>query len=43
MSLSFFEEFDIIIYGTILMVIMIVMPEGLTRGVVDRIKERFAR
>jgi len=43
MSLSFFEEFDIIIYGTILMVIMIVMPEGLTRGVVDRIKGRFAR
>ncbi len=43
MSLSFFEEFDIIIYGAILMVIMIVMPEGLTRGVVDRIKGRFAR
>jgi branched-chain amino acid transport system permease protein len=43
MSLSFFEEFDIIIYGAILMVIMIVMPEGLTRGVVDRIKGRLAR
>lgn len=43
MSLSFFEEFDIIIYGAILMVIMIVMPEGLTRGVVDRVKGRFAR
>jgi branched-chain amino acid transport system permease protein len=43
MSLSFFEEFDIIIYGAILMVIMIVMPEGLTRGVVDRIRGRFAR
>lgn len=43
MSLSFFEEFDIIIYGSILMVIMIVMPEGLTRGVVDRVKGRFAR
>ncbi len=43
MSLSLFEEFDIIIYGAILMAIMIVMPEGLTRGVVDRIKRRFAR
>jgi branched-chain amino acid transport system permease protein len=43
MSLSFFEEFDIIIYGSILMVIMIVMPEGLTRGVVDRVKGRFTR
>ena len=43
MSLSFFEEFDIIIYGAILMIIMIVMPEGLTRGVMDRIKGRFAR
>jgi branched-chain amino acid transport system permease protein len=42
MSLSFFEEFDIIIYGAILMIIMIVMPEGLTRGVVDRIKGRLA-
>jgi len=43
MSLSFFEEFDIIIYGAILMIIMIVMPEGLTRGVMDRIKGRLAR
>jgi branched-chain amino acid transport system permease protein len=42
MSLSFFEEFDIVIYGAILMIIMIVMPEGLTRGVVDRIKGRLA-
>ncbi len=38
LSLSFINEFDIIVYGAILMVIMIVMPEGLTRGVVDRIK-----
>jgi branched-chain amino acid transport system permease protein len=43
LSLSFFDEFDIIIYGAILMVIMIVMPEGLTRGVVDRVKRRLAR
>jgi branched-chain amino acid transport system permease protein len=43
MTLSFLEEFDIIIYGAILIVIMIVMPEGLTRGVVDRIKGRLAR
>jgi branched-chain amino acid transport system permease protein len=40
MSLSIFEELDIVIYGLILMVIMILMPEGLTRGVMDRIKSR---
>jgi branched-chain amino acid transport system permease protein len=43
LSLSFFEQFDIIVYGAILMVIMIVMPEGLTRGIVDRIKGRLTR
>lgn len=41
--LTVFEDYDIIIYGLILMLIMIFMPEGLTRGVVDRIKGRMAR
>ena len=36
-------EIEIIVYGLILMLIMIFMPEGLTRGVVDRIKGRFSR
>jgi branched-chain amino acid transport system permease protein len=39
--LTFLEDYDIIMYGFILMVIMIFMPEGLTRGVVDRVKKRF--
>ncbi len=41
--LTVFEDYDIIIYGLILMLIMIFMPEGMTRGVVDRIKGKLAR
>ncbi|MBN1573840.1 MAG: branched-chain amino acid ABC transporter permease [Deltaproteobacteria bacterium] len=36
-----FEDFDIIVYGLILMIILIFMPEGLTKGIVDRVKGRF--
>ncbi len=39
--LHVFEDFDIIIYGLILMLILIFLPEGLTRGVIDRVKGRF--
>ncbi len=43
LSLTVLEEFDIVVYGAILMVIMIVMPEGLTRGIIDRIRGRIRR
>jgi branched-chain amino acid transport system permease protein len=43
MTLTILEEFDIVVYGAILMVIMIVMPEGLTRGIMDRIRGRIGR
>jgi branched-chain amino acid transport system permease protein len=42
-TLTIFQELDIVIYGVILMAIMILMPEGLTRGVVDRLKVRLSR
>jgi len=38
-----FEDFDIIVYGLILMVILIFMPEGLTKGIVDRLKGKFSK
>jgi len=37
------EDYEIVVYGLILMLIMIFLPEGLTRGVIERIKGRLAR
>ena len=42
-ALSVFEDFDTIVYGLILMLILIFLPEGLTRGVIDRVKRRFSK
>jgi branched-chain amino acid transport system permease protein len=33
--LTVFHDFDIVIFGLILMVVMIFMPQGLTRGALD--------
>jgi branched-chain amino acid transport system permease protein len=33
--LAVFHDFDIVIFGLILMVVMIFMPQGLTRGALD--------
>jgi branched-chain amino acid transport system permease protein len=46
--LHVFAEYEMVVYGLILMVIMICLPQGLTRGFVDlwahgRLRERFAR
>jgi branched-chain amino acid transport system permease protein len=41
--LMVFEDYEIVVYGLILMLIMIFLPEGLTRGVVERIKGRISR
>jgi len=38
--LAVFHDYDIIIFGTILMVVMIFMPQGLTRGVLDLVGRR---
>ena len=37
---DFFREFDAIVFGLILILVMIFMPEGLTRYTVDRIGKR---
>jgi branched-chain amino acid transport system permease protein len=41
--LTVFENFDIIVYGLILMLILIFLPEGLTGGIVKWARERFSR
>ncbi len=41
--LMVFEDYDILIYGLILVLIMIFMPQGLTRGVVDLVKRRIIK
>ena len=41
--LMVFEDYEIVVYGLILMLIMIFLPEGLTRGVIERIRGRIAR
>ena len=33
-----FAEYEMIIFGLILMVVMIFMPQGLTRGIMDMIR-----
>jgi len=33
--LAFFQEFEVVIYGAILMVVMIFLPRGLVRGLMD--------
>jgi branched-chain amino acid transport system permease protein len=37
-----FSEFEMVVYGLILMVVMIFMPRGLTRGLMD-IYERYRK
>ena len=39
-----FSDFEMVVYGLIMMVVMILMPQGLTRGILDlleRIRERY--
>jgi branched-chain amino acid transport system permease protein len=33
--LHIFSDYEMVVYGTILMVVMIFLPQGLTRGILD--------